>query len=171
MILYIDQNHNTLGKVFNIRDEDKKNKYYAKVNRIPFASKIKIINSTNNTVATIQKRIIALFPKYVITLHDNKEYTISLEFNFSPKFFVSTVNWVVDYNSPNINISVLKNSIANVKINSTEKYSHYVLETKVDISEVLAVATIIAVDLIIAEENKKGEKAMKKNEREFFKFY
>lgn len=145
----------TFNDKFAIRDENGNDKYFAKGELLSIGKKLHITDINGNEVASIQEKIISLKPKFYIFVNDEQVGEIIKERTmFKPKYKVTELGWVVKGDTSEHKYSILKDkkTIVTVKKKRISLSSSYVLDIENESDELTALAAVLAIDCVTADE-------------------
>ncbi len=168
MKFYIKQRVITWRDTFDIYDERKKPVYKVKGELVAVGHKLHIYDRKGKEVATIREKLVKIMPKYRITTANNKEYWLTKKITMiNEKFKLEPLDWIIDGGILEHNYSIKhgKNVIAKVHQKWVSIGDSYVIDIEDEsVDPVLVLATMIGVDCVEFDKEKKDEKAAKQRQ-------
>jgi uncharacterized protein YxjI len=143
---------------FTIWDGDGNDKYYVVGELLSIGKKLHISDVNGNEVASIQEKIISLKPKYHIYIDGEAlGYIVKERTLLKPKYSVSGVDWKIkgDVSEHKYSIVKDKKTIATMKKKRFSLSNSYVLDIEEERNVLPALASVLAIDCVLAEENEK----------------
>jgi uncharacterized protein YxjI len=96
--LYIKQNAFSWRDKFAVKDEDERDRWFAKGEIASLARTMHVYDMEGAEIALVQQKILALLPTYSIVV-DGKEYVFARKYSLlHPKYVVSGLDWTVSGN-------------------------------------------------------------------------
>ena len=142
---------------FTIKDENEFDRYYVEGEFLSLGHKLHIYDSNQIEVAFVKQKLMTFLPKFEVYINGNLAVEVIKEFSFfKPKYFLRGIDWTVsgDVWSHTYTISDGFSPIVNISKAWFTWGDSYQLDIKDGINEVMAVATVLAIDCVLDANNK-----------------
>lgn len=163
MKLYIKQKVFSWGDKFSIKDYNGVDKYYVEGEVFSWGHKLHVYNSGNSEVAFVKQKLMSWLPKFEVYINEALAVEVVKEFTFfKPKYTLQGTNWTVDgdFWSHNYIIYDGANAIASINKVWFSWGDSYELDIAEGIDEVLVVATVLAIDCVMQDDNSSSSATM-----------
>lgn len=152
MRLYMKQKIFSLTDKFIIKDYLGNDKYFVEGEFLSWGKKLHIYDANGHEVAFVKQRLITFLPKFEVYMDGNLVVEVVKEFTFfRPRYALKGTNWVIegdfwqhDYQIYNGSQQIV--TISKVWFSWGDSFELNVLS---EADEVLAVATVLAIDCVL----------------------
>ena len=151
---------------FVITDEENRIHYTVESKRLSLNKKLTIFDAQDKALAVVQKKPLALTPKYAVLVEDEEIALLSRESALfgKPYYKVEGPDWTVDGDIWDRDFKVRRNMNTIVDVSpAIMQKDTYKINIHKDINPLMAVAVVLAVDCILEAE---GEEAVRANNTE-----
>jgi uncharacterized protein YxjI len=156
MKLYIKQKVFSWADKFSIKDSDGVDRYYVEGELFTWGHKLHMFSPDGHEVAFVKQKLMTWMPKFEVYLNDVLSVEVVKEFAFlTPKYILRGVDWTVngDFLSHNYTITNEDQEIASISKAWLSWGDSYELIISDSVNEVLAVATVLAIDCVLEAQN------------------
>lgn len=155
MKLYIKQKVFSWGDKFTVKDEFGQDKYYVEGEVFTLGKRLHVYDVLGNEVAYIQQKVLSFLPRYFVFIGETQVAEIVRKFGFFPHYFVSGPNWEVEGSFTAHDYEIIQGDYAIITIHKQWMTwgDCYELEISSIADEVMALATVLAIDCATAQTN------------------
>lgn len=137
---------------FTIKDEVGNDRYYVEGEFLSLGHKLYIYDESRNEVAFVKQKLMTFLPKFEVYLGDNMVVEVLKELSFfKSKYTINGVNWTVDgdFWAHEYTISDGMNEIVSINKAWFTWGDSYEINVAEGVNEVLAIATVLAIDCVL----------------------
>ena len=166
MVLFMKEKDTAFTDRFVITDEENRVHYTVESKRLSLNKKLTIFDAHDKALAVVQKKPLALTPKYAVLVEDEEIALLSRESALfgKPYYKVEGPDWTVDGDIWDRDFKVRRNMNTIVDVSpAIMQKDTYKINIHKDINPLMAVAVVLAVDCILEAE---GEEAVRANNTE-----
>ena len=166
MVLFMKEKDTAFTDRFVITDEENRVHYTVESKRLSLNKKLTIFDAQDKALAVVQKKPLALTPKYAVLVEDEEIALLSRESALfgKPYYKVEGPDWTVDGDIWDRDFKVRRNMNTIVDVSpAIMQKDTYKINIHKDINPLMAVAVVLAVDCILEAE---GEEAVRANNTE-----
>lgn len=166
MVLFMKEKDTAFTDRFVITDEENRIHYTVESKRLSLNKKLTIFDAQDKALAVVQKKPLALTPKYAVLVEDEEIALLSRESALfgKPYYKVEGPDWTVDGDIWDRDFKVRRNMNTIVDVSpAIMQKDTYKINIHKDINPLMAVAVVLAVDCILEAE---GEEAVRANNTE-----
>ncbi len=152
MKLYIKQKVFSWKDQFYVKDKDGKNVYKVEGEIFTWGKKLHIYDTEGKEIAFLKQKLWTFLPRFEVIIDDEKRAEVIKEFSFfQPKYSVQGPNWEIigDFWAHNYEIIENDKTIVNITKEWLTWGDSYELDIKDSENEILALAIVIAIDVIL----------------------
>lgn len=163
MTLYMKQKVLSFKDRFYVKDGDGNDVYYIEEEFFSLGKKLHIYDTSDNELAVVQQKLLALLPKYIVTVDGEEIAEIVKEFTFfKPSYKVKGPNWSVDGDIWDYDYKIRRgfNAIAEINKAFFSFGDSYKIKIEDGINPVMVLAVVLAIDCVLDAE---GEDAVQAN--------
>ncbi|MBR0599968.1 LURP-one-related/scramblase family protein [Sinanaerobacter chloroacetimidivorans] len=156
MKLYIKQKVFSWADKFFIKDEFGNDKYYVEGEIFSWGHKLHLYDEKKEEVAFIKQKVMSWLPKFEVYIDDALAVEVVKEFTFfKPRYSLRGTDWSVegDFWDHNYMITNQYGQIASITKAWFSWGDSYELEIAEGVNEILAVATVMAIDCVMEAQN------------------
>lgn len=156
MKLYIKQKVFSWADKFSIIDSNGAERYFVEGELFSWGHKLHILSSNGQEVAFVKQKLMTFMPKFEVYLNDILAVEVVKEFTFfTPKYILHGIDWSVngDFLSHNYIITSGDQEIASISKAWFSWGDSYELIISDNVNEILAVATVLAIDCVLEAQN------------------
>ena len=166
MVLFMKEKDTAFTDRFVITDEENRVHYTVESKRLSLNKKLTIFDAQDKALAVVQKKPLALTPKYAVLVEDEEIALLSRESALfgKPYYKVEGPDWTVDGDIWDRDFKVRRNMNTIVDVSpAIMQKDTYKINIHKDINPLMAVAVVLAIDCILDAE---GEAAVRANNTE-----
>ena len=152
MYLYMKQKVFSWKDKFSIQDAFGQDKYYVEGKMISIGKKLRLYDAAGNELAFINQKVVALMPKFSVEIGGQEAAVIKKKFSFfKPKYYIEGPGWEVegDFFGHDYTITENGNPIVSIHKKWMAWGDTFELEIADESREVLALATVLAIDAVL----------------------
>jgi uncharacterized protein YxjI len=152
--LYIKQKVFSWKDKFTIKDADGNDRYYVEGEAFSWGHKLHVLDLAQREVAFVRQRVFSWLPKYEVYVDDVLQVTVIKEFAFfKSRYSLVGVDWEVngDFWEHNYMIQNRAGTIASISKAWFTWGDSYEVDLMDGVNEVLAIATVLAIDCVLAD--------------------
>ena len=156
MDLYIKQRVFSWGDKFDVCDVNGQSRYYVEGEVFSWGKKLHVYDRYNREVAFIKQELFTWMPKFKVYVNQNEVATVRREFSFFlPSYHVDGPDWNVEGSFLEHSYQITKNGrpIVSIEKEWLTWGDTYALSIVDEADEILALAVVLTIDCVIAQQN------------------
>ena len=156
MKLYMKQKVFSWKSKFYIKDVSGADRYYVEGELFSWGHKLHVFDNNGQEVAFVKQRLMTWMPRYEVYLNGVLSVEVKKEWSFfKPRYTIIGTDWTVNGDFWDHNYAVMsgESQIAGVSKAWFTWGDSYEIDINSDINEVLVLATVLAIDCVLAQQS------------------
>jgi uncharacterized protein YxjI len=157
MTLYMKQQIFSWSDKFTIKDELGNDRYFVEGELFSWGHKLHVFDANNREVAFIKQELFVFLPKFDVYVNGSLAVSVKRELTvFTPKYTLEGTDWTVDgdFWQHRYEITGSSGGVASITKALFTWGDSYEIEISADADELLVLATVLAIDCVIADQSR-----------------
>jgi len=154
MTLYMKQQIFSWSDRFTIKDELGNDRYFVEGELFSWGHKLHVFDAHNREVAFIKQELFVFLPQFEVFVNGSLAVTVKRELSlFTPKYSLEGTDWTVegDFWQHRYEITGPQGNVASIAKALFTWGDSYQIDISGDADELLVLATVLAIDCVVAD--------------------